>query len=115
MSTGKSRSSPSEIHGRADPGSPAGGSAAETPAKLVHFELMAEPGSKVFLAGTFNDWDPTQIELAESNGVYSASVLVPVGRHEYKFVINGVWTADPRCPEWVPNALGTLNSVLTVS
>jgi len=27
---------------------------------------------------------------------------------------DGIWCIDPECPDWVPNAHGTLNSVITV-
>ena len=84
--------------------------------KWVDFELKAEPGAKVFIAGTFNDWDPTQVKMHDRNqdGTYRTSLLLPKGRHEYKFVVNGAWCADPTCAEWSPNSYGTLNSVVTV-
>ena len=84
--------------------------------RRVEFHLQAEPGSKVFVAGSFNDWDPTSLPLlpASDGRVYRATVLLPPGRHDYKFVVNGVWHVDPACPDWVPNALGTLNSVVSV-
>jgi 1,4-alpha-glucan branching enzyme len=84
-------------------------------AKKVRFETRAEPGSKVFVAGTFNNWDPGKDELKEKDDLYSASLLLPVGRHEYKFVVDGNWHIDPNCPEWVPNEVGSLNSVVTVA
>ena len=84
--------------------------------KSVAFSIRATPGSKVFLAGTFNDWAPAKTELREKkgSGVYAASVLLPKGRYEYKFVINGTWCVDPACADWVQNRLGTLNSVRKV-
>jgi len=36
------------------------------------------------------------------------------GRHEYKFIVNGVWIHNPDAPENVPNCHGTLNSVVEV-
>jgi len=112
MSSQPGRFKPFETQGKADSAAPA---QAEVARKWVRFEVVAEAGSKVYVAGTFNDWDPEKDEMTEEKGVFGVSVLVPVGRHEYKLVINGLWTADPRCPEWVPNGLGSLNSVLVVS
>ena len=36
------------------------------------------------------------------------------GTYQYKFVIDGVWCADPENLDCVQNDLGTLNSVVTV-
>jgi 1,4-alpha-glucan branching enzyme len=83
--------------------------------KPVKFRITATPGCKIFVAGTFNNWDPRQLELKEKTGVFGATMPLPLGRHEYKFVIDGVWCVDPECTEWVPNSLGSLNSVVTVA
>jgi 1,4-alpha-glucan branching enzyme len=86
-------------------------------AKRVTFNIHAETGSQVFLAGDFNKWDPTATPLTEKKGTGDFSVglsLLP-GNYEYKFVINGTWCADPSCPDWVKNSVGTLNSVCKVS
>lgn len=83
--------------------------------KRVNFSIEAEPGSKVSIAGTFNDWDPEKTPLTEKKGVFSKSMLLAPGRYEYKFVINGIWTVDPECPDWVPNGHGSLNSVIEVA
>lgn len=89
----------------------------ETPRKRVVLTVKAEPGSTVYLAGSFNDWNPTEKKLVDKNGdgIFSATITLPVGIYEYKFVINGIWTLDPD-PErdWTQNGLGTLNSVLRV-
>jgi len=82
--------------------------------KKVRFEIQAEPGSEVYVTGTFNSWNPKQNRLKEKNGVYSATLLLPKGRHEYKFVINEVWCVDPKCQEWVPNNCGSLNSIINL-
>ena len=84
--------------------------------RRVRFEVDAEPGCSVYVAGTFNAWNPRRKKLAESDrpGNYAATMLLPRGRHEYKFVINGTWCVDPQCREWTPNDQGSLNSVLVV-
>lgn len=82
----------------------------------VTFEIQAQPGSTVHVAGTFNDWTPEEHPLRDQNGdgIFSTVIPLPPGRHEYKFVINGVWCIDPECTEWVRNEYGSLNSVVTV-
>lgn len=82
----------------------------------VTFSVRAEVGSKVFLAGCFNGWDPTAKPMTDKNGngVFACTLNLPKGRYEYKFVINGTWCADPECTDWVQNDMGTLNSVKIV-
>ena len=84
--------------------------------KRVDFKIEARAGSEVFLAGTFNNWDPTQNPMRgnPAKGVFTTSILLTSGRHEYKFVVNGEWRVDPSCRESVTNACGTLNSVIVV-
>lgn len=82
--------------------------------RRVTFELRAEPGSKVFVAGTFNGWNPDRKQMDYQDGAYKAVLLVSKGRHEYKFIIDDIWCVDPECPDWVPNDQGSLNSVLFV-
>ena len=84
--------------------------------KRVRFEISVEPGQQVFVAGTFNNWNPTANPLKDNpgSGHCKVALLIPTGKHEYKFVVNGVWTLDPKCLDWVPNDHGSLNSVLHV-
>lgn len=91
------------------------GSQGKSKSKRVKFQLQAEPGCEVFVAGSFNSWNPRKNRMKFENGVYAATITVPAGRHEYKFVVDGVWCVDPSCAEWVPNGLGSLNSVITVA
>jgi len=83
----------------------------------VVLTVQADPGSTVYLAGSFNDWNPegTRMVDKDGNGLYSVTVTLAPGIYEYKFVINGVWTLDPDPDrDWTQNGLGTLNSVLRV-
>ena len=84
--------------------------------KTVQFTLATEPGSEVFVAGSFNSWNPAQHRLCNNpdNGVFKLALTLPPGRHEYKFIVNGEWRLDPGCPDWLPNDQGTLNSVVSV-
>ena len=84
--------------------------------KRVQFELSVEPGGKVFVAGDFNNWSATANQMKDNpgSGHCKTTLQIPAGRHEYKFVVNGVWTIDPKCENWAPNGCGSLNSVLRV-
>ena len=81
----------------------------------VTFQIRADEGSTVYVAGSFNDWDPRKNRLMGKAGLYSATILLPKGRHEYKFIVNDAWCVDPECPTWTPNSVGSLNSVITVA
>lgn len=84
--------------------------------KKIAFQFRAETGSKVFVAGSFNNWNPTSKQLKDrgGDGVFTGTMMLAPGRYEYKFVVNGVWCVDPECQEWVANGHGSLNSVLNV-
>ncbi|RME20474.1 MAG: glycoside hydrolase [Deltaproteobacteria bacterium] len=84
--------------------------------KRVVLSLKAEPGSKVFVAGTFNGWDTTKKQLKDRTGKgdYQATLLLPPGEYEYKFLVNGDWHVDPENPHWVTNEFGTLNNILRI-
>jgi 1,4-alpha-glucan branching enzyme len=84
--------------------------------KALQFEIAAKEDSKVYVAGSFNNWDPTThpLEHHPEDGVFRATINLPEGTHESKFVVNGVWHLDTQCPHFVPNAHGTLNSVVHV-
>jgi 1,4-alpha-glucan branching enzyme len=78
--------------------------------------VQAEGAGEVYLAGSFNNWHPKRKRLRRESddGVHAALALLPPGRHEYKFIVDDVWMADPGCPDWVVNEYGTLNSVVSV-
>ena len=91
---------------------------ARSPARRrrVTFRLDAEPNREVYVAGSFNGWHPGDKRLKDRTGAghYAATVLLPPGRYEYKFIIDGRWCIDPSREDWVANDVGSLNSVLTV-
>ncbi|MFC1585255.1 isoamylase early set domain-containing protein [Fibrobacterota bacterium] len=86
----------------------------KTSRKRINFKVNTENGKKVCLAGSFNSWDQEKNRLKYRDGLYTSSLLLSPGRHEYKYVVDGEWLEDPESPESVPNAFGTRNSVVTV-
>ena len=84
--------------------------------RAVRFRLSADPGSQVFVAGTFNNWDPTANPLKDNpnSGHFKVALHVAPGTHQYKFVVNGAWIADPNCTDSAPSGYGSMNSVLHV-
>jgi len=84
--------------------------------KRITFSIQSEPGRKVAVAGSFNNWDAEANLLKDKagTGAYAATLLLAPGMYEYKFVIDGTWCVDPACSEWVQNDRGTLNSLLRI-
>jgi len=72
-----------------------GKAAAGAPERLwrwIKFECHADPGSQVFIAGTFNNWKPSGLhKLRDGNrdGTFGTLLKLRRGRHEYKFLVNG--------------------------
>ena len=84
--------------------------------KSVTFTVRADIGKTVYLAGCFNQWNPTGKKMLDkkNEGVYTATVKLAPGDYQYKFVIDGTWCADPENVNAVANDQGTFNSVITV-
>ncbi|HTI05245.1 MAG TPA: isoamylase early set domain-containing protein [Gemmatimonadales bacterium] len=82
----------------------------------VRFVLSAPDARAVSLAGTFNQWDSHATPLVRTgvSGVWTATVSLPPGQHQYVFVVDGVrWVPDPAAPA-VDDGFGRRNSVLTL-
>lgn len=88
--------------------------AAKPETKDITFTVHAEKGKSVYLAGSFNEWNPTAKKMTFKAGVYSATVKLAAGEYQYKFVIDGTWSADPANANAVANDQGTFNSVIVV-
>jgi len=89
---------------------------AKTPAaRWKRFELVAPKARTVFLAGTFNHWNPTNTPMMRlHDGKWAKELRLPAGRYEYLFVVDGGWTPDPKATDYAPNPFGGCNSVLLV-
>jgi len=85
-------------------------------AVTVRFVLFAPEAQQVALAGTFNQWDPAATPLVRTGapGVWTATLTLPAGQHQYAFVVDGArWVADPGAPA-VDDGFGRRNSVLSL-
>jgi 1,4-alpha-glucan branching enzyme len=83
--------------------------------RAVHFDYRDPIATMVCVAGTFNDWHPTASEMVRmADGRWLKELILPPGRYEYRLVVDGVWMADPACPNSTPNSYGGENSVVTV-
>lgn len=83
----------------------------------VTFEIQAPDASKIELVGSFNNWEPGNIELKGPNkaGRWSTSVKLKEGRHEYMFLVDGkTWITDPSAAIYRPDGFGRDNAIIDI-
>ncbi|MEL6498223.1 MAG: AAA family ATPase [Planctomycetota bacterium] len=82
----------------------------------VIFVQPLAAGRQIAVAGDFNGWSTRANRLSADAtlGVHQACVHLPPGRHRYRLVIDGRWTADPHNSNIEPNEFGETNSVIVV-
>ena len=84
---------------------------------FVRFVLYAPGARHVAVAGTFNQWDLNAAPLARAgtSGVWTTTLALPVGQHQYAFVVDGErWVADPAAPA-IDDGFGRRNSMVAVT
>jgi Glycogen recognition site of AMP-activated protein kinase len=83
------------------------------PPVYVQFRLNAAGAHQVELAGSFTGWKPAVPLRETSPGVWTALVPLRPGVHDYAFVVDGRWTADPEAPQ-VDDSFGGTNSRISL-
>jgi len=79
----------------------------------VVFLFESAEAREVFLSGDFNNWNPKSHPMKDDgNGRWSRIVMMPPGKYEYKFIVDGQWMEDPQNNQNCSNTFGTCNSVL---
>lgn len=94
-------------------------SATQTATRLM---CHAPDARQVFVAGTFNDWNPAGLAMTkEGYADWHIELKLSPGRYEYKFHVDGVWCCEPHlrndghpADDRVENTFGTMNRVLLV-
>lgn len=81
----------------------------------VWIEADFPDAERVYMAGTFNEWNATGLPLEKGeDGVFRTMFKLPPGMYQYKFIVDGTWIEDPANPETIDDGYGGVNSVLTV-
>ena len=81
----------------------------------VRFEFAHPTATHVFVAGTFNHWQPDNKPMQSAGpGRWVRETALAPGSYEYCLVVDGHWIPDPQSHETVANPFGGRNSVLTV-
>jgi thiol-disulfide isomerase/thioredoxin len=82
----------------------------------IEFSFSAPDAKEVFLAGSFNGWNPAVDTLTkQGNGIWTITKTLSTGIHCYKFVADGKWFTDPLNTKKYYNGHGDENSVVVVS
>jgi 1,4-alpha-glucan branching enzyme len=83
--------------------------------KKLIFEYFAPQARQVHVAGTFNEWNMESCPLKKDrSGKWKTQLVLPSGRYEYRYLVDGAWENDQRPVECVPNAFGSWNCVVTI-
>jgi len=84
-------------------------------AKKVEFSLVAPEAKSVFIAGDFNQWNPSSLPLKKGRqGIWKISLPLDPGQYEYRFFVDEEWQNDPVCSSFVENPFGTFNCLKMV-
>lgn len=83
--------------------------------RRVYLQFVHRCASRVSIAASFNDWRPSVTPMISmGRGWWTKGLVLPPGRYEYCFVVDGQPTPDPNAAETVTTQDGRLNSVLVV-
>jgi hypothetical protein len=70
--------------------------------------------SVVVLAGSFNNWNQSQLLFGREGGEWVCRIDLDPGVYQYKFIVDGNWLLDPSNPETAEDEAGNVNNVLEV-
>lgn len=80
-----------------------------------HFFLPYYKGSKnVFLAGSFNNWNPRELRMIKVAGGWAINLYLREGTHAYKFIVDGEWVLNPLAKVTRPDGAGHENSFMSI-
>ena len=67
-------------------------------------------GKLVFVTGSFCDWKKFYIMTKNNEGVFSLTLSLPRGFHQYKFIVDDNWTYSKTLPKYEDN--GNVNNFI---
>ena len=77
------------------------------------FRLQGYPDAAVVtLAGSFNNWDQSQLVCGREGAAWVCRVDLMPGEYTYKFIVDGNWVLDPDNPNTIEDEAGNTNNVL---
>jgi hypothetical protein len=66
---------------------------------------------RVYLAGSFNNWNPDDLLMRKTEGGWTAEVTLSAGKYWYKFIVDGAWMIDNDNQLRENDGQGNINSV----
>ena len=96
-------------------GPPESTKAVESGTVRYNFHIRADDAKRVCLVGDFNQWrvcDAALVRVEED--LWTISMELPRGRHEYMFVVDGSWVTDPGAVAYVNDGFGNRNALLVL-
>lgn len=83
--------------------------------KQAKFVCIAPGAEQVFLVGNFNQWDPVSHPMQrQPDGIWRLQVPLPLGYHQYLFLVDGKPELDPLARGVGRNAQGQRASLMVV-
>lgn len=77
------------------------------------FRLKGNANTKtVAVSGEFTNWNPNGLVMKKVGDEWICSVHLSLGKHLYKFIVNGEWIKDPNNKLWEQNEFNTGNSIV---
>jgi hypothetical protein len=114
----KPKATPEGTAGKANPQPPIQPVSERFPAleeQEISLTFFAPGAGEVKVAGNFNGWRPEATPLKNAGaGEWIVRLRLRSGQYEYRFVVDGRWSEDPRASQRVANPYGGFNSVLLV-
>ena len=84
--------------------------------RRVTFRLKSPTANQVHVAGDFNDWDAQANPLQkDDNGRWKTTLSLPVGRYEFKFMVDGKWREGRENEPTALNRYGSYNNIVEVT
>jgi 1,4-alpha-glucan branching enzyme len=84
--------------------------------KRVTLALKAPDAENVYLMGDFNQWNEKAHPMKlGADGLWEKTIMIQLGKYEYRFLVDGKWQNDPDNDNICPNCYGTMNNVLEIS
>ncbi|MDQ7835168.1 MAG: isoamylase early set domain-containing protein [Humidesulfovibrio sp.] len=76
----------------------------------------AEGAKKLFLAGEFNEWNPTALPMRKAKGQFTTTLTLPAATpYQYRYVTEtGVWLNDTEADCYVYSAFADADNSVVV-
>ena len=80
------------------------------------FRLSGYKDAKsVIVTGSFTGWSEGNNRMIQKDGEWIFPINLMIGKHTYKFIVDGEWIIDPANHLYEENEYGTDNSILWIS